>query len=299
MYTCILPNFTVSIMYEFTVHSQPGSKYRHAPSSSCFSPTTKVLMSDGSLKEIRKVAVGEMIQTPSGPRQVLLVATPMRNQHPLYGINGHPDFLYTATHPFINFQESSSMEPRFLAISPLELIHALPILGYDGIEKLGRGSCLVGFTDGSPHKVLVLSIKEFPAVTNEELLYDLVLEPDYTGQFEYIVEGEDSLFVIASELSTFNNATRTKLVAGAVILHAISSASDSLFALLNSTNTYLFWEKLTKIAHQLSAYLLPQTSRQRSSTSGVLSNLSEPAHFIQYIESKIICFIQWNIQPSY
>ena len=277
--------------FEFTADSQPGNKYRQVPSSSCFSPTTKVLMSDGSLKEIRKVAAGEMIQTPSGPRQVLLVATPMRNERPLYGINGQPDFLYTATHPFINFQESSSMEPHFLAVSPLELTHAIPIFSYDGIKKLERGSCLVGFTDGSPHKIPILSIEEFPAGPNEELLYDLILEPDYTGQFEYIVGGKDSLFVVASELSTFKNATRTELVAGAVILHAISSASDSLFALHKSTNMYLFREKLTKVAHQLSAYLLPQTSRQTGSTSGVLSKLSEPAHFIQYVKSKINAFV--------
>lgn len=302
--TCHIPIFTSGYpvhscrkeghCFEFIAKSQPGNKYRCSPSSSCFSSTTKVLLSDGSLKEIRDIKMGEVVQTPSGPRKVLLVSTPIRNERPLYGINKKSEFLFTATHPFLNSQQNSLTEPYFSAISPLELTHMVPMLSYKGIRKLGIGTCLVGFRSGSTHEEIVHSIEKFPPGLNDKLLYDLIVEPDITGKFEYIVGEKGSLFVVASELPTINNATCAELLASAVILGAISSASESLLALQNSTNMHLFQEGLTNVVHQL-LYLLPLTSGLSScSDSDVLSKITRSTEFIQYIRNKIELFVLSN-----
>lgn len=101
----------------------------------------RFLMADGMLTEIQQIKVGDEVASLHGPRSVLFVSSPNRNKHTLFSINNHTGFLFTATHPFINAQHSSSMkQPYYLAHSPLQLAHAVPMLGVKGIGCLGVNS---------------------------------------------------------------------------------------------------------------------------------------------------------------
>ena len=238
--------------FEFTASDQPGEQYRSVPSSSCFSSRTKVLMANGMLTEIEQIKVGDHVASPHGPRSVMFVSTPNRNGRTLFSINNYAGFWFTATHPFINAQHSSSKQPYYLAHSPLQLDHAVPTLGSKGIGCLGVHTRLVH----SNGEMEVLSIQAQQADGEEELLYDLILEPDCTGLFEYFVGDEKMQFLVASEIPSFSTATVTEKVACAIILNMIKASLKPIESMKSSMLSQQFNHKIQMIAFQISAGLL-------------------------------------------
>jgi hypothetical protein len=189
--------------FEFTSDKQPGSKYRQVPKGgSCFARGTIVLMHDFSTKLIETIQPGDQVASLNGAREVAFVSTPLRRERTLYSFNGLP-FHFTATHPFIN-AESSEFYPQLLSANPKELKSWVPTLAKGGIAKLENSARVI--------QVQALSSLETKATTIEmlsqhkadnsedELLYDLILQPDHSGTFEYVAGSEGNLFLVASEI---------------------------------------------------------------------------------------------------
>ena len=238
--------------FEFTANSQPGSKYRHVPSSSCFSGNTMVLMQDYSLKAIKDVKSGEYVQTRSGPHKVAFVSAPPKGNRKMYSIN-NLDFGFTHAHPFLDGSNGPE-QPHFLAISPLNILHTIPMLSYEGIAQLRVGSKVLGFsTSNNTFAVEVTKVEDIDFA--DSYVYDLVLEPNSSGQFEYIIGVYDTLFVVASELPTFHNASAAELAAGAIIMNMVSLASNLQSTLYNKVGHDSFQSKLVSELRKLSSYL--------------------------------------------
>lgn len=279
----VVPNPTGSSSYEPEYYSfeftsiSPANQYRYSPSSCCFSPTTRVLLPDGSTKEICKIRGGDMVQTPSGPRKVLLVSTPMRNGRTLYGVNQLPGFSFTATHPFRNGKHDG-----VLSVSPRNLVRTVPLIGYEGVGVLENGMRLLRFQAGVYVPYQVESVQEFPSNIDDELLYDLILEPDASGLFEYIVGTEGCLLVVASELPPFKSSTTAERLAGLIILSCISTASQELEMCFSLQGQRMFSIVIDRIALRLSANLVPHSSSLMSGTCTIPElNLSNLADFTQ------------------
>lgn len=277
--------------FEFTADGQPGSGYRSSPSSgSCFTATTMVLLPDSSVKEICKIKVGDKVQTPSGPRKVLLVSTPMRSGRTLYSFNKASGFKFTASHPFINGKHFSSYDPLYLSISPLNLIRSVPRIAYDGVEKLELGSSLLSYHSGSGQPFLVESIEEYPCCgPSGEMLYDLILEPDISGRFQYIVGTDQSLFVVTSEVPPFNDATFSELLGGLALLDIVDTSSLSLSKAMD-VGSDLPPSRIDVLARKLSSNLLPRAlSLVRNNTSRFRQIDGE--EFARCVSDKMAIFI--------
>lgn len=144
------------------------------------------------------------------------------------------------------------------------MISTVPRIGYEGIKKLESGTRLFSFDSGVSQPLLVESVEKYPCGPSEETLYDLILESDSLGHFQYIVGTEKSLFVVASEIPTLKKSTTAELLAALALLDITYAASQS--SLTDSTrisskvSEQLFCAKMDHIAHQLSRNLLLNAS---------------------------------------
>ena len=207
--------------YDFTAGSQPGNGYRNPPPhSSCLSANVSVLMASGSFKPIRDISAGEMVKTPHGSSRVLLVSTPKTGDRSVCRINNLP-FYFTEAHPFLSF----SKDPRYVAVSSLNLLNNVPLLGQYGIGPLKVGTELLAY-DGS--KITVTSLETVKPDKNDEFVYDLIIEPSPEGKFEYFAGSESNCFAIASEISPASDFSKAERLAFQVIMAVISSSAELL-----------------------------------------------------------------------
>lgn len=246
-------NLGENFSFDFISAGQPGSKYCKSTSLSCYASNTLVLMADDTLKSIQEIKLGDLLMTPQGVRKVMLVSTRKRNKRDLYRINGL-SFHFTATHPIV----SATMTPKLLSTSPLDLLCDVPLIGQDGIGLLETGSFVMGYDlqYKKRYSVKVESVEKIPANDKEdELLYDLILEPDLSGKFEYIVSCEDFLLVTTSEVSTLDNHTTFECMAFDVVAGMIARASKQLEDLYKSSDEITFSSTLCNFSRKLKAFL--------------------------------------------
>ncbi|KAI8505210.1 hypothetical protein Bbelb_173190 [Branchiostoma belcheri] len=221
--------------FEFTAKGQPGRGYRHTGGGgggSCFTGDTKVLMANGTLLPIRSVEVGDEVFTLQGPRRVAVISMPTRKQRHLFSINGH-SFRFTETHPFVTPAGlGGGMDVHgaaFAAVSPRKLANLVPTLSRLGIVKMEQGLTVVSLQNEQPHPTPVHLIEEHPLKkpeSEEDLLYDLILEPTEAG-FPHYVVGDDSILVlVASEVPRIELAP----FAAITILKALQEAADHIEA---------------------------------------------------------------------
>ena len=241
--------------YEFLANSQPGGKYNQPPPSSCFSSTTKILMSDNSLKFIKDVKVGDLVKTPSGSAKVLMVSTPKIGNRSMYRINDL-SFCFTDGHPFVSYANS----PHYVSLSPIGLLN-IPFIGHDGIGQLQKGTELISHK-GS--KVTVMSLESPPLEKSESFVYDLIIDPSEDGTFEYFAGDETCMFTVASELSTIKEYTKSELLAFQVILKVIFDSAPLLNKLYDSIEHQNFLMKLQAMALQIKSSLLPNAIHSNS-----------------------------------
>ena len=248
-----LSNLVENFSFDFISAGQPGSKYCKSTNLMSYIGDTQVLMANYSLKAIQEIKVGDLLMTPQGERKVLLVSTRTRKKCDLYGINGL-SFHFTATHPII----SGTITPKVIAILPLDILSNIPLIGQNGIGLLEIGSVVMGYDlhYKKIHSVEVTSVEKIPASDKEdELLYDLIPEPDSSGVFEYIVGSKDSLFVTASEVSTIDNYTSFESLAFDVVVGMITQAASELEELYKSTDDVTFSSLLCSFSRKLMAFL--------------------------------------------
>ena len=209
---------------EFMANGQPGSKYWHSTGGSCFTGDTLVLMADHTSKPISKIKPDDKVLSTIGSHTVAFVSKPLRLGRTLYSINGC-SFKFTETHPFINpkYLETPTVttEPYALAINPHRLAIKIPPMAWCGCDPLKVGSIL----HGPGYTTKVERLDEYKSTEEEEstVMYDIILEPDDTGRFEYFVGG-DTKFLVASEIPQLSSPTPFTLSATNAILLAVNES---------------------------------------------------------------------------
>ncbi|HYP00216.1 MAG TPA: hypothetical protein VER76_08500, partial [Pyrinomonadaceae bacterium] len=196
--------------YAFTANGQPGTAYRETPSGgSCFAPGAKVLMADGTLKNIETVAPGEQVRTPDGTREVLLRAAPLRGARSLYRI-GEAAFAFTATHPFIIYDGRPETVGVYTAVNPEALARALPMLAQLGIRPMSADPPppLVAYAAGTVEPYRPENIRLDPNLKPDSL-FDLVLDVDLDGRSEYFVGDETIQLLVSSEVPRYLDVPAT------------------------------------------------------------------------------------------
>lgn len=122
-------------------------------------------------------------------------------------------------------------------------------------------------------------------------LYDLILEPDCTGLFEYFVGDEEMQFLVASEIPSFAAATVTEKVACAIILDMIKASLKPLESMHSSMSSHLFKNKIHIMANQISAGLLCNAAQY----SVPAERFKHPSmNFAEYLKEAAVMFVYQN-----
>ena len=218
--------------YSMDFMNGPGQKYRKSSrkgGGSCFTGNTMVLMADGTSRPISTIKYGDTVMSKNGSRSVAFVSKPLRLSRSLYSINGY-SFKFTETHPFVNPDhcEDNKIEPYVLAVNPHRLATAIPFMAWVGYRELQVGSYLCG---PNKSRIGVSKLEEFPCTTEDEkssTLYDLILQPDDTGYFEFYVGQDGNWFLIASEIPPLFAANPTTPSTVNAVLNAVKVAHEKV-----------------------------------------------------------------------
>lgn len=189
----------------------PGKMYKNEPSS-CFAAGAKVRMTDGTLRAIELVRAGDLVMTPSGARSVVLLVNEELAGRYLYSLN-ECAAKFTALHPFVRAGEEH--EPKLAAIEPRHLGFNMPTMHALGITPLTEDTVLHAYQtteyEAEPTNSTIGQVLEHEPQANvngEQLVYDLILEPNEQGTSEYYI-GDDSIqFLAMSEFPVFMRAPR-------------------------------------------------------------------------------------------
>ncbi|MBS2962390.1 hypothetical protein KGA66_04990 [Actinocrinis puniceicyclus] len=221
--------------FEFTANTQPGTRYRQLPSSSCFVAGTRVVTADGSLRPIEGIVPGELVATAHGPKRVLLRAETRRDGRTLQRFAG-AGFAFSATHPFVAAPQQPG-RGYYAAADPAGLARAVPMLAPFGIRALVAGETeLVRHTPEGAVAWPVPGVEPAPDI-RPELLYDLVVDIGEDGRSEYFAGDERTQVLVSSEMPRFGAAPDAAWVlmrileqVTPVILEALAPVADKSFA---------------------------------------------------------------------
>jgi hypothetical protein len=252
--------------FEFTANSQPGTRYRRVPSSSCFAPGAQVVMADGSLKPIESVAAGDRVRSRAGEdREVVLLATPARGSRPLYQIAGTA-FAFTATHPFLTYPGDT--EPAYVAVDPAALSRAVPSLAEYGILTMGTAQ-LARHAGGAvePFTPAAVDSVESPA----DVLYDLYVDPGSDGRSEYFVGDPSTQLLVSSEIPRFLTAPATS----AAIVEILQRTAPTILKVLAGVSDAAYADLLYIGLDSVSSTLLPSIGKYLNPSG--LANLKAPS----------------------
>lgn len=223
--------------FEFTANSQPGNRYRQAPSGSCFTAGSLVVLADGGLRPIEQVVPGEVVATPSGPRAVVLVANPLRAGRAVFGFAGQ-GFGFMASHPFLVHDPAPGAPGSYAAVDPEALARAVPTLTQFGVQALRDGAPMLSAWRAEGGPVPFAPPQVVPREPGpDEAVYDLILEPTADGRSEYFVGDERVQVLVSSEIPRYLAAPETAAVVVSVlqacaepILRELASVPDAGFA---------------------------------------------------------------------
>ncbi|KAK2051736.1 hypothetical protein LY76DRAFT_639976 [Colletotrichum caudatum] len=146
--------------------------WKSAPSSSCFSASTRVLMASGEVKMISEVTPGESVlfrpsDTKDGgkSRTVAFVSKPKRAGRRLYELQSFPGIQFTETHPLLL---ESNDESRIGSFPVLQFVNKLLAASLNPIWQSFETVRI------DPHGIIMHNAAKD---LDEELLYDLIFEP--------------------------------------------------------------------------------------------------------------------------
>lgn len=125
--TCVTPPETVQ-----TVRDEVDTYVR----GTCFIAGTKITMSDGSLKNIEKIEVGDVVMTSDGPHKTLKkYVTPKKGY--LYAFNGDNNYFVTGGHPFMTTGGWKVLDAEIAKRKDLGISVSLLEVGDEIIKKDG------------------------------------------------------------------------------------------------------------------------------------------------------------------
>lgn len=174
------------------------TKYYLAPSS-CFTPSTRVLLPNGGDQAIGELKPGDLVWTPQGPRKVRVAPRVFLNGRSLYRIDDGV-FAFSDSHPFVDGNSPLAS----LAVHPQRAEAFCAGLAHHGLGLLAPGA-FVSSVDRvgtkTPHRLGKIE----GGASNEELLIDLILEQDEDGFPAFAVGdgGDSSFFLVRSETLRF------------------------------------------------------------------------------------------------
>ncbi len=178
-------------------------------SGSCFTPETRVVMADGSLKAIADIRVGEIVLGQDGAHNVVSgVERVTLGSRMLYGFDGGPLFV-TAEHPFMTDAGWKSIDPAATAAENGNLTVGTLEPG-DALVTIGRSDwrlAALGDPRGTAEGALGLQTLTFvSAVTAgpETPLFNLLLDGNHTY---WVVQSAD-----APLLQTISATTNTPAI---------------------------------------------------------------------------------------
>jgi len=93
----------------------PGPSGPSAPSGgggSCFIAGTKISMTDGTLKNIEEVSVGDMVKGHKGNNKVIALDPTLLANRKLYSFNDNEHYFFTSEHPFMTEEGWKSIKPE-------------------------------------------------------------------------------------------------------------------------------------------------------------------------------------------
>jgi hypothetical protein len=248
--------------FEFTSNGQPGSVYR-STGGSCFQKGALVLMQDLTLKPIEEIKAGDFVASSSGPKEVAFLSKPFRCNRTLYSVNSLP-LKFTASHPFINERGlNSDLIPKIVSMDPYELKSWIPTLSRVGIEKMEEGSDLTGIKLYGENPinlevVIIRTIEKYNAEKEDkyEILYDVILKQDSSGDSQYIVGSKEQLFLVSSEVPYASMSPFASMVILEALDDFLPSIKDDLFIDDKEESIDMFFEKLQDIRRKISSELL-------------------------------------------
>ena len=149
----------------------------------CFIPEAKVLMADGTYKQIKDIVVGDKVQGLHGV--IIVIDTPIFNlgSQPLHGFNGRKPFV-TSMHPIKTINGWANFNPPLYKEHWDEEYNDVASLNKSNeILKLSEGDIVAFWDNGVKYEKLT-------DYTEKEIhpnfkVYNLTLDNDHT----FIVEG--------------------------------------------------------------------------------------------------------------
>jgi hypothetical protein len=259
-------NMPEAYSFDFIANGMPGNRYHKPSGGSCLSGDTPVLMADGSFRPVAELRAGDRIARPSGAGSVGFVGQPLRNGRPLFSFAGR-DFRFTATHPFVTPVGGmvGAAGPALASVDPVGLDVAVPTLGRGGIAPLVAGVDLAGHHE----PVRAGHIERHDDGSPDEILYDLVPEPDSDGSFDYFIGAEGHVVRTTAEIPLASRAP----VAGRVLIEAVQATVPLMRRRQTSTDRNAFQEDLFLLHRVLAAGAVGEAIRRSSSVvmTGVLA----------------------------
>ena len=79
---------------------------------SCFIAGTKVTMSDGTLKNIEDIKVGDKVKGHKGNNEVIKLDPTLLGERKLYSFNDNEHYFFTSEHPFMTEEGWKSIKPE-------------------------------------------------------------------------------------------------------------------------------------------------------------------------------------------
>ena len=223
----------------------PGNSYWKKPHEpSCFSADACVRMADGTIKQISDICRGDKILSAHGERTVMIVSMSLRGKRDLFSLKGHR-FRFSASHPFV-------LQDGYGCVSPELLSSFIPTFQQERVLSLSQDTRLRTVA-GKETNAGSLECHCFEHGCEEELLYDLIPEPDESGLFQYYVGDEKEQFLVSSEIPSIKGREQMAQVF-MTIFHKISPYILDKTAAIREPD---FWEYIHPRMLQYTRNVLP------------------------------------------
>lgn len=235
-----------------------SSPYRWNPGGSCFAPTTRVLLADGSDRAISDMHVGDLVWTPQGAAPVRVVARVPRGGRPLLRVNGAA-MSFSDSHPFVDGTTGGS-----LAVHPARARAFAPGIDHDGLGLLDAGAVLVQVGRGGGQSRCPVQALDHECNNDEFELVDLILEPTAAGFPSYAVGdgGQAPFHLVRSEVLRFE-AHAAGTLAGIVLLGEAAPAIGAALAPLTRADV----PRLVQAMREMLPWLIAQSLAEMAQTA--------------------------------
>ena len=181
------------------------------------------MLSSGELTNICNVNNSHIVATPNGPRKVALLSKIKIYKDALYSIN-NLDFKFNRFHPFVVWNGNNIERTSFAVIDVNEFINFMPTMVARNVRSLyDKDTKLTGYSNEG---LIPMSIHSISKSCEElspdyDILYDVILDPNGTGINEYYAGDGNEMFLVSSEISTYNLEAEQQYIPAYIAIFSI------------------------------------------------------------------------------